>query len=606
MILVRRILILCLCVGIQSAYPQSSSKVLDCGRLLYTVDEDELIWPADFETRESLLRPRLYFAAENWTDADSNLHGLFIDRTLADISYKRTMRYPYPIMIIDGVDITEPPRLADYLDPNLDADQVVEVVRNSPIGITVTEKVHAFSHPYYQDFVITHYQLVNTGRIDEFNEVLLPGQTLTNFYFIDARGYNPGSELPSDYCAGSYGYWGDYYGDEPGEDLKLFYGWDGNDPKNEGQCGDDEGNPSPQTGAFTTPQYCGHGLIHADTSPQDRQHDTSQPVSLNRINAFTLNQLTESELFDRISDSNSVIMPVDPTGDPSVEQSPILLMGYGPYTMEFGDTLNFILFRGAGGLSSELCDSLGKAWRAGEITDEEKNTSLRTGFDSLKVAMHRAIDIWENGFKIPGGENLAPPDSFILSGGSGMIDLKWGPVVGAQFYNIFRALGDPDSVLFSIIATNVDSTNFTDKEVNKGYDYYYYVTAVDNHGIESSRYWLRTNRRNSSVVPTTALGRNTLEDVRVVPNPFVWNKEGNYPGNPDKIIFAGLPGPCDIRIYTISGDLVQHLEHSDITGIHEWDQITRFNQYIASGIYVYHVRDKSIGNEKFGKFIIIR
>jgi hypothetical protein len=97
-----------------------------------------------------------------------------------------------------------------------------------------------------------------------------------------------------------------------------------------------------------------------------------------------------------------------------------------------------------------------------------------------------------------------------------------------------------------------------------------------------------------------------MEDVRVVPNPFVWDKEGNYPGNPDKIIFAGLPGPCDIRIYTISGDLVQHLEHTDLSGIHEWNQISTYNQYIVSGIYVYHVRDRENGHEKFGKFIIIR
>jgi hypothetical protein len=509
-------------------------------------------------------------------------------------------------MIIDGVDVTEPARLADTLDPTLEADQIVEVVRNSTIGVTVTEKVRAYSHPKYQDFVIVHYQLVNTGKVDEFDEVELPGQTLTNFYFVDARGYNPGSELPQDHCAGSYGYWGDYYGDEPGEELRLFYGWDANDPKNETQCGDDEGNPSPITGAFTTPHYSGHGLIHADTGPHDRRHDASQPVSLHRINAMALNQLTESELFNMASDSNSVITTVDPTGDPSLVQSPILLMGYGPYTLEFGDTLNFVIFRGAAGLSPELCDSLGRAWKNGEITDAEKNAHLRTGFDSLKVTMHRAVDIWENGLRIPGGVNLAPPDSFILDSGPGMINLRWNPVIGAQGYNLYRALGDPDSVYFSVISRGLDSTGYTDTDVNKGYDYYYYVTAVDEQGVESSHYWLRTNRRNRSVVPTTALGRNSMEDVRVVPNPFVWDKEGNYPGNPDKIIFAGLPGPCDIRIYTISGDLVQHLEHTDLSGIHEWNQISTYNQYIVSGIYVYHVRDRENGHEKFGKFIIIR
>ena len=123
---------------------------------------------------------------------------------------------------------------------------------------------------------------------------------------------------------------------------------------------------------------------------------------------------------------------------------------------------------------------------------------------------------------------------------------------------------------------------------------------------------------DSKVIPARFFAKKQKEEANIIGMSFekfkkwfwgedrIWDKEGNYPGHPDKIIFAGLPGPCDIRIYTISGDLVQHLEHTAITGIHEWNQITRYNQYIVSGIYVYHVRDKNDGNEKFGKFIIIR
>ena len=279
-------------------------------------------------------------------------------------------------------------------------------------------------------------------------------------------------------------------------------------------------------------------------------------------------------------------------------------MGYGPYTLEFGDTLNFVFFRGASGISTERCDSVGDLWKSGEITDSEKNTILRTGLDSLKNSMTRAIDVWENDLVIPEGANLLPPDSIIATSGPGRVNISWSAVEGAYGYNVYRGMGNQDSVWFSPIVKGIDSLNYLDLDVLKGFDYYYNVTAVDVNNVESSRYWLRTTRQ--SVVPTTALGRNNMKDVRVVPNPFVWSKDGNYTGYPNKILFAGLPGPCEINIYTVSGDFVKKIVHLDETGLAEWDQITEYNQYIASGIYVYHVQSLSGDGEKTGKFVIIR
>ena len=579
---------------------------INCGRISYTWTEsgsEQFVWPADFEGRDNLSKPRIYVAARDWTDMNGVLHSIYEDHTIYPISQKRTVKYPYPITTVDGQDITVPVDY-DVVDPDMPADQMVEQVWNSPIGVTITVRSYGYSHPDYQDFIISHYQVVNSGEADEYDGVDLPDQTISDFYLADVRGYKMGEELPDDACAGSYSYWGDYYGDETGEDLKLAYGWDGNDPKNEAQCGDDEGNPNTIDGSFSTPQYCGHGLIHVDTSPQNRTHDTTQPVSVARINNRTVDQLSSSDIFDVITDNASSVTPVDPTQDPSVVQSPIMFMGYGPYTLNFNDTLNFVFFRGAGGISTEQSNIVGNSWLNGEIADSEKNAVLRTGFDSLKVAMTNAIAVWENDLSIPGGSNLVPPDSISVQSGPGRVQLNWSSVEDALGYNVYRAMGSQDSVWFTTIAEGIDSVNYLDLDVKKGFDYYYNITALDAENVESSLYWLRTTRQ--SVVPTTALGNNNMEDVRVVPNPFVWDELGNYTGYPDKLLFTGLPGPCEINIYTVSGDFVKKITHSDFTGLVEWDQITEYNQYIASGIYIYNVRSLNGDGDKTGKFIIIR
>ena len=115
-----------------------------------------------------------------------------------------------------------------------------------------------------------------------------------------------------------------------------------------------------------------------------------------------------------------------------------------------------------------------------------------------------------------------------------------------------------------------------------------------------------------------------LGKIRVVPNPyFVTNRAVTLEGT-DKIFFTHLPPHCTIRIYTLAGELVQTIEHDSATlyspddrssqgdkgGTASFELLNRYNQALASGIYIYHVeaRDESdtvVGN-KIGRFAIIR
>ena len=103
-----------------------------------------------------------------------------------------------------------------------------------------------------------------------------------------------------------------------------------------------------------------------------------------------------------------------------------------------------------------------------------------------------------------------------------------------------------------------------------------------------------------------------LDEIAVVPNPYVgaasWEAVTTNVGRGErKIYFINLPNECSIRIYTLSGKLVDTIHHSSVIsdGQASWDLITKDGMNVAYGIYVYHVDAPGIG-EKIGKFGIIK
>jgi hypothetical protein len=108
--------------------------------------------------------------------------------------------------------------------------------------------------------------------------------------------------------------------------------------------------------------------------------------------------------------------------------------------------------------------------------------------------------------------------------------------------------------------------------------------------------------------------RGSLDDIRVVPNPYVnheymarWNLEPNE-ADPtgEKLCFQNLPRDAVIRIYSLGGELVQTLYPDAETdgGDACWNMISRNRQIVVSGVYLYHV-DSPIG-KRVGKFVIIK
>jgi hypothetical protein len=106
--------------------------------------------------------------------------------------------------------------------------------------------------------------------------------------------------------------------------------------------------------------------------------------------------------------------------------------------------------------------------------------------------------------------------------------------------------------------------------------------------------------------------KSDLDNIAVVPNPYVgaasWEPVTNAVGRGERRInFIHLPNKCTVRIYTISGRLVDILEHnSSISdGQESWNLVSQDGMNIAYGVYVYHVDAPGIGT-KIGRFAVIK
>jgi hypothetical protein len=125
-----------------------------------------------------------------------------------------------------------------------------------------------------------------------------------------------------------------------------------------------------------------------------------------------------------------------------------------------------------------------------------------------------------------------------------------------------------------------------------------------------------------------------LSRIKVVPNPYMASSFLDLSPANRRVEFVNLPSECTIRIYTLSGNLVNVLNHIGInrngwgnytdfdrlqpgtgdptvfsgydnhTGTEPWNLRNRFGQIVASGLYLFHVTDQR-GETFTGKFYIV-
>ncbi len=162
-----------------------------------------------------------------------------------------------------------------------------------------------------------------------------------------------------------------------------------------------------------------------------------------------------------------------------------------------------------------------------------------------------------------------------------------------------------------------------------GWQYSLGVEAFDKGDPASGTPSQTSIRATQNVFPGPTAATGDSLGVGVFPNPYytkaIWDGVGE---RERKIYFYNLPAKCEIRIYTIAGDIVATLQHnatayngSDMQwfqhydpnntqvmpgGLHAWDLITDRDQAIATGLYLFTVKDLATGEIKRGKFLVIK
>jgi hypothetical protein len=131
------------------------------------------------------------------------------------------------------------------------------------------------------------------------------------------------------------------------------------------------------------------------------------------------------------------------------------------------------------------------------------------------------------------------------------------------------------------------------------------------------------------VVPAPRVGERS-GDVVVFPNPYRvearWDAGRNV--REHYLWFANLPARCNIRIYTLAGDLVFEqafdgatYNGSNARGIYNpasdlpgtfsgatfgWDLVTKRGQAAATGLYLWSVEDLTGGKTQVGKVLLVK
>ena len=328
---------------------------------------------------------------------------------------------------------------------------------------------------------------------------------------------------------------------------------------------------------------------------------------------------------------------------------------YGPYDLEPGESVRIVIAEGVGSLSKDARVEIGQAFKAtanggdegdtdafdpieydangnGTIEPDEemgKNEWVMTGRDSLFQTFERAISNFDassgadgalESYAIP--QPPAPPSEFSVESGVDEVSLSWArgsdPPGGFEIYRARgRVMGQyEDNYQYERIATVDGSTReYSDTEVTRGAQYFYYIQAVGNENTNSTGMTptgkpLKSNRYQTQTWDPASLKRGpgeSVADFQIVPNPYNVSADQDVRWDQqDRLGFLDIPGNCIIRIYTEMGELVETIRHEDGSGDEFWDHTTADRQLVASGLYIAVVEDLDTGQVEKKKFVIVR
>lgn len=593
-------------------------------------------------------------------------------------AFKRVYRNPYPTKVLDGDDWTDITARQDPVDPSIPSDAMIYTHLTTWTGIDIERWAYAFANDAYGDFIILEYRFTNTSTEAKEGVYLgLPAQMTTtatqptdiwtNYYGVTYSEYVAG-DPSADTMRVLYSW--------DGNELKLNQDTKGNPTSIWGNfrkphyyaqavlhADESAGNESDDP---SQPVKVGWANWDYDLNMNEETHESAYailaegwPDQMPKSYSQTVNASgneVKNGMYRRLRPGIDVR-----DFDAAVELAKTGMYSFGPYTLQPGEDVRIVMAFTGGSISTRLAIEAGLAYdsgygelrprqplpydvydpdgnliaREGELlTKDQKDTILDMGKELVFQNAAKAIRTWKEGnvkygegsFDIP----LAPAapsltgysenDQIRLEwGDEAEMDAEAGPIVG---YRIYRGYKRPPSITMPTDTTFVQiaevepgAREYVDTEVIRGEDYYYYITAVNDEGIESSRFLNRTgttqDRTLEALAPTRPPDADWKQNMRVVPNPYHVLAAKKYPGK--RLNFLNMPAYAKIHIYTVAGDRVQTLYHDSNTGDEDWERQNTFNTMeIVSGVYFYVVeeldgpRGSPTGETAIGKFVVIK
>ena len=664
--------------------------------------QDGLRYPAFYRAQDNQAAKGLWLGATNFYDPIVNkaythkvVHAgpRHLDIESETIPVKLTMdgRHDHTNVLVDNNPATnlQYSDKVDNIDPSLVSDRRINNIVQTTIGVEMRRTIYAFSHPDHQNYHIQEYIFKNNGCYDKdcntnYEQTLEGFQVFLQYrYAISREGMvYDGNWLPQS-AAWGHNTMNDVIGENPdspssndqfyenGEIMRAFFSWHG---YHSDASFDNIGGPnSPGEGRLGAAQFAGVATLHADKGPHDKSDDINQPsttwfITSDDPTTSGNDQYNESKSFNEYNNYMTV-------GDPDLSQAEIVGnsnanqfndprtgsnpggtsqgIGFGPYTLQHGDSIRIVLVEAVAGLSKEMCYLVGQNWKNQTFNSDLPNSSslhthmmnnyhrstndnnlyknswVFTGPDSIVNTFKRAkynFDLMESGQGLP--IPPPPPSLFNISSGGDRIMIDWSNESeshpGFSGYNLYRLKFKPDTTIFSYDANQgvlypIDESiatmwqfepgvnTYDDLTASRGFDYFYFIEAFDNGTndnkvLKSSKFYTITNTAAYLKRPPG----ESFDEIRVVPNPYhISSRDIQYGVSaPDRLMFLNIPPECTIRIFTERGDLIETIEHTDGSGDEAWNSITSSRQIIVSGLYIAHF-EMPDGNA-IRKFAVVR
>ena len=624
-------------------------------------------WPGEYGIDQYTMRSNgMWLGCRNYYDSkiDKTFDKLVVNVGLKPTEYTERPifdafdfrligKYAHPIVSVDGNLASELTfyDVLDDIDTNLPSDRLLIVKNHSLIGVTVTKKVYAWSTNGHDNYYIYDYTLKNTGIID--SDSTTNHQTINDFYFLLAYRYSLSGESiiwgdpdGTNWGAGAMQWGGNVVNDVVGRDpnaadfeFRAQITWYG--PNSSQPVSDDWGCPNyKDDGVMAAAKYAGRVVLHADKSASDKSDNKYQPTTTRfsysddpvmQRAGTPYNEIYSNQRYDFMSSGHDPQthaelleasgLSADVWTAGSGTSGHTITQGFGPYTLETGDSIRIVLAGAVAGISRDKNREVGGNWiqyvngtgtpklvkpDGAETTDhdEYKREWVWTCKDSLIKTFRNAIANYESGYTLP--QAPPPPKEFVVKSGGDRISLSWADNAASapnfDGYVIYRSQGNvmqPKTryeFLFECDASNVIH-QYDDVSAVRGFDYYYYIQSKaknpDNPSkpLLSGLFWTLTS------VPATLQRPHgqAIDEVRVVPNPYDIRSRALQFGDEfqyDRIAFYELPPLCTVSVYTERGDLIYRREHTDGSGDELWDSMTSSGQIIVSGIYILVVEVK--------------